>query len=203
LKPGETCIAEVYNDAVSGASYPYYTLSNLKFEISGQWKVTFIDGGPELPATANIDKLVSWTEFAGETGKKFSGTAIYEITFAKPKAKCDGWILDLGKICESAKVSLNGSVIDTLIGPDFRLVLPKSTFKKENKLEIAVSNLMANRIIDLDKNGVNWKKFYNTNFQTRIPENRDANGLFSAAKWQPKVSGLLGPVVLIPIQNIK
>jgi hypothetical protein len=42
---------------------------------------------------------------------------------------------------------------------------------------------MANRIIDLDKRGVQWKKFYNINMSARLAENRGPDGLFTAAKW--------------------
>jgi hypothetical protein len=60
---------------------------------------------------------------------------------------------------------------------------------------------MANRIIDLDKRHINWKKFNNINFAARLPQDRDANGLFDASKWQPRVSGLEGPVTLTEIEE--
>jgi hypothetical protein len=59
---------------------------------------------------------------------------------------------------------------------------------------------MANRIIDLDKRHVHWKKFNNINFAAKLPQDRDANGLFDASKWQPVVSGLEGPVTLTEIE---
>jgi hypothetical protein len=58
---------------------------------------------------------------------------------------------------------------------------------------------MANRIADLDRRGVQWKKFYNTNFPARLAANRGPDGLFSAAKWAPLPSGLAGPVTLTPM----
>ncbi len=68
-----------------------------------------------------------------------------------------------------------------------------------NTLEIQVTNLMANRIADLDKRNVFWKKFYNINFPARKAENR-INGLFNASEWKPRESGLLGPVTLTGCQ---
>jgi len=47
---------------------------------------------------------------------------------------------------------------------------------------------------------VEWKKFYNINMSARLPENRGADGLFTAAKWEPRPSGLLGPVTLTPLR---
>jgi hypothetical protein len=72
--------------------------------------------------------------------------------------------------------------------------------KADNLLEIKVSNGMTNRIIDLEKRGVPWKKFYNVDFPSRLATNRDATGLFTAAGWEPEVSGLLGPVTIAPLK---
>ena len=65
---------------------------------------------------------------------------------------------------------------------------------------MTVTNLMANRIAALERSGVPWKTFYNVNFPARLPENRGPDGLFSAAKWEPLDSGLLGPVVITPLR---
>ncbi len=45
-----------------------------------------------------------------------------------------------------------------------------------------------------------WKTFYNVNFPSRLPENRGPDGLFTAARWEPLPSGLLGPVTLTPLR---
>ena len=58
---------------------------------------------------------------------------------------------------------------------------------------------MANRIIDMDKNGINYKKFYNINFAAHERENRGPDGNFSAANWDALPSGLLGPVTFTEI----
>ena len=68
---------------------------------------------------------------------------------------------------------------------------------------MSVTNLSANRIRDLDVRGAPWKKFYNVNFPARYPENRGADGLFSAARWEPLESGLLGPVTLTPVAVVR
>jgi hypothetical protein len=203
LQPDESCVIEISEDQLTGNPFAYYKTKNSPIEIAGKWKVTFVEGGPQLHSPIETDKLISWTELGGDTCKKFSGSANYEITFSKPKEKSEAWILDLGKVHESALVYLNDIVIDTLIGPNFRVILPQSALKPNNKLVVKISNLMANRIADMDRNKIPWKKFYNINFQARLPENRDENGLFTAAKWLPRESGLIGPVILIPIEYIK
>jgi hypothetical protein len=74
--------------------------------------------------------------------------------------------------------------------------------KKDNILEIKVSNLMANRIAYLDRNNIEWKKFYNINMSARMRENTK-NGIFNASSWKPKDSGLIGPVTITPLKKAK
>jgi hypothetical protein len=147
--------------------------------------------------------LRSWTELAVTGVKEFSGTAEYSAYFKTPSIKVDAWLLDLGEVKESVTIILNGKKIATVIGPSYSVIIVPAQLKPENQLQVIVTNGMANRVIDLDKRGVQWKKFYNINMQARLPENRGADGLFSAAKWQPKPSGLLGPVTITPLKYIQ
>jgi hypothetical protein len=104
-------------------------------------------------------------------------------------------LLKLGKVKETAAVYLNGNYIATLIGPAYQVAIDPAMLQNKNILEVRVSNLMANRIADLDKRKVFWKKFYNVNFPSRKAENR-VNGIFDASHWKPHESGLMGPVTL-------
>ena len=158
--------------------------------------------GPRLPASRSIARLLSWTTF-GEDAANFSGTASYTATFARPPSGKGPWRLDLGQVRDSARVHLNGRELATLIGPSYQIVLDDAQVQAKNVLAISVSNLAANRIRDLDRRGVAWKKFYNVNFPARLPENRGPDGLFTAAGWDPLDSGLLGPVTLTPLSAIR
>ena len=62
---------------------------------------------------------------------------------------------------------------------------------------------MLNRVIDMERRGVRYKKFYNTNFPARRPENRGPDGLFDATRLAPRDSGLLGPVTLTPVEPLR
>jgi hypothetical protein len=93
---------------------------------------------------------------------------------------------------------VNGQHATTLLGPLYQVYVPKYQLKASNTLTVTVSNLMANRIIDMDRNHVDWKIFYNTNMPAKLKENRGDDGLFTTAKWSPLESGLLGPVTLTP-----
>lgn len=75
-------------------------------------------------------------------------------------------------------------------------------FKENNLLEIDVSNLMAERIAEMERQGMLRKRFYNINFPTWLPENRDSRNLFTATDWLPMDSGLIGQVTLTPIERL-
>jgi hypothetical protein len=125
------------------------------------------------------------------------------MEFPRPAAtdsSVKAWRLDLGTVHESARIVLNGRELGTFIGPWFRVDVPAAALRDANVLEVEVTNLMANRIADLDRRGVAWKKFYNVNFPARLQANRGEDGLFSAAKWTPLPSGLVGPVTLTPLR---
>ena len=185
----------------SGEKFIFYDTISAAKELKGEWKVDFIEGGPELPSSKEITNLISWTDFGGEAVKNFSGTAKYTISFSKSEGKVDAFLLDLGKVCESARIVLNGNELATLIGPVYQVVILRSlSLNLKNTLEIKVSNLAANRIAYLDRNNVQWKKFYNTNFPSRLPQNRK-NGLFDASAWPPRESGLIGPVTITAMKK--
>jgi hypothetical protein len=202
LMPGESLIVSAYNSVAKGLPYLWFDEITAPKEITGNWKVEFIEGGPALPDSKEVSKLSSWTEFGGEAVKDFSGTAKYSINFKKPEGKADAWLLNLGVVRESARVTLNGQELGILIGPDFRIIIEKKQLKKDNILEIKVSNLMANRIAYLDRNNIEWKKFYNINMSARMRQNTK-NGIFDASSWQPRESGLIGPVSITPVKKAK
>jgi glycosyl hydrolase family 106( putative alpha-L-rhamnosidase) len=195
-------IVRTYDHEVSDTSWPYTETAGAPATLRGGWLIDFIAGGPNLPAQVRNAPLGSWTELPGDDMKKFSGTARYSISFQRPVTPegATSWRLDLGTVRESARVVFNGTDLGTFIGPWFRVEVQESLLKDTNTLEVEVTNLMANRIADLDRRGVLWKKFYNTNFPPRLAANRGPDGLFTAAQWTPLPSGLIGPVTLTPLR---
>lgn len=195
LAARQSIFVKLYTKPVAMPDFRYWQLSKDSVSLTGTWKVTFSKGGPSLPAMVQTDTLKSWTRFNGAIYPTFSGTATYTLEFNKPALQPQQWLLKLGEVKETAAVYLNGKYIATLIGPVFQVAIDPATLQSKNILEVHVSNLMANRIADMDKGQVFWKKFYNVNFPSRKPENR-VNGIFDASRWQPRESGLLGPVTL-------
>lgn len=196
LKPGESCLVQIFPGKVNAPEYAYWKASGEKIDLNTEWTLTFVSGGPELPKPVKLSKLGSWTELEGDSYKAFSGTAVYKTTFSKPFGNTQNWQLDLGKVAHSARVNLNGKELSTLISPPFTVNIPVADLKAENTLEISVTNLMGNRMADMERKGQPYKIFYNVNFPSKEVKNRGADGLFTTLRWKPQISGLIGPVTL-------
>jgi hypothetical protein len=199
LQPFESIIVQIYNSKKIGANFHYTEPKDQPQEIKGNWTIEFLDGGPVLPSNITTNELKSWTELGGDDVKNFSGTALYSIFFDKPVGNVSSWLLDIGKVNETAQVLLNGKKIATLIGPTFQCIIPDSVLRQKNEMRIIVANLMANRIAYMDRNNIPWKIFYNTNMPARRRENVKS-GLFDASAWKPLPSGLSGPVTLTAVK---
>jgi len=202
LKPFESVVVKAYKTAIQGPDYLFFEKAGDPVILNGEWNLKFINGGPVLPASVSLSEPVLWTSLDGEEYKNFSGIAVYSTTFSKPLFKSKFLQLNLEKVFESAAIMLNGEYIGTLLGPDFSVVIPAEKLRNTNNLEIRVTNLAANRIAYMDRIGIEWKKFYNTNFPSRLPQNRK-DGLFDASSWSPRPSGMQGKLSLIPLKTIK
>ena len=84
---------------------------------------------------------------------------MYTLEFERPKGRADDWQLDLGDVRESARVRLNGRSLGTLWSRPFRVRAGQALRPGENRLEVEVTNLAANRIRDLDRRGVRGSGF--------------------------------------------
>jgi hypothetical protein len=175
--------------------WPYWQSAGHPVDLGGEWQIEFIAGGPELPPALKTTRLASWTELGGDAAQRFAGTARYSIRFDAPPGAADRWLLDLGEICQSARVRLNGRDYGVLIQPPFRITVDRLQ-DSNNLLEIEVTNVSANRIRDLDRRGVIWKNFHDTNFVS-IDYNT-----FDASQWPLVQSGLLGPVSLKAMKGL-
>ncbi len=199
LAPGESMLLAITgrHEAVApGSAWAYAKPAGRAVAIEGDWNITFLRGGPELPGPVKTSVLKSWTDPGGEAARRFAGTARYRLAFTLPDdASADDWLLDLGDMRESARVRVNGAEVGTLWSLPFRARVGRYLHPGTNVLELDVTNLAANRIRDLDRRGVNWKimreiNFVNINYRP-----------FDASDWDLTPSGLLGPVRLVPLQT--
>ena len=200
LEPGRSCILRCLNKAKPGGPKwkyrrPLQNENGIPVKIEGEWQVKFVSGGPILPEPCQIKTLCSWTDFGDTEAKRFGGTARYTIKFEKPAVEAGDWLLDLGRVCESARVYVNGHYVQTLFSIPFKAAIGDYLCDGENTLEVEVTNLAANRIADLDRRKVDWKKFYDINFVNNQYQP------FDASNWPLMDSGLLGPVRLIPLMD--
>ncbi len=200
LNPGESRLVQIFLEKINFPEYTYLKISGDKKSLDANWTLTFVSGGPELPRAVKLSRLGSWTEFEENSYKAFSGTAVYKTNFHKPLEGTNFYRLDLGKVANSARVSLNGKELAALISSPFSIDIPASELKEENSLEISVTNLMSNRMADMERKGLNYKIFYNINFPAYEASNRGADGLFTTSGWKPQESGLIGPVTLTPLK---
>ena len=170
LQPGESTILKTYSKEKRGPSFHDIKPAGEPQLLTEIWKVTFSKGGPELPGDVETSELGSWTTRQDETYRSFSGMAKYSITFKNPRT--GPLLLDLCMVCERADVTIDEQNLGTLFSPPFPVVIPANLLKPENALEINVANLMANRIAEMHRKNIPWKKFYNINLPSLLRENR-------------------------------
>jgi hypothetical protein len=195
LQPGESVILRSTGPKIDVRPWRYTKPAGESITVGGTWNVAFIDGGPVLPAPYQTTQLTSWSGRSDPEAQRFAGTARYTLTFDRPAGTADDWQLDLGKVCESARVKLNGQDLGTLFAPPFRVAVGQALRPGANTLEVEVTNLAANRVRDLDRRKVNWKYFYDANLASRR-----GRGVLDASNWPLVDSGLLGPVTLTPMK---
>lgn len=200
LGPSESLILETFAGSYSGARYSFYdSQEGTSIPVGKKWTVKFTKGGPSLPSSRTISSLGSWTKY-GKDCEIFSGSAEYSTALDPVKTTADAWSLDLGRVCNSAAVYLNGKYLGTLLGMPFAITLTQAQAAAGGELVIRVSNSMENRISYMDRNGIPWRIFYNANIQPHSMDSRGEDGFFSAASWPVRDSGLLGPVTLKPLK---
>ena len=193
MQSGETRVLRAFAEEVpDGPKWPVIKEQGKPFEVTGTWHVRFVEGGPNLPKDVSADSLKCWTRFGDDEAARFAGAARYTTTVNLPDGNADGWILDLGDVRESARVWVNGRPAGAVVAHPFRIEVAGLFEPGDNTLAVEVTNLSANRIRDLDRRDVDWKKFHDINLVDQMYQR------FDASQWDPKPSGLLGPVTLAP-----
>jgi hypothetical protein len=201
LLPGESRIVRTFtNTSITGPAWSDLASAGTAQELTGSWDVKFVDGGPDLPSEYTTTNLASWTTQDDPKTKSFAGTALYTVTFDHPAGDAADWVLDLGRVCEAARVKINGKDVGALWCVPYKIAVGKYLQPGKNTLEVEVTNLAANRVRDLDIRHVNWKYFYDANLAPW--PNGGTRGGFDASRWSLRDSGLLGPVQLQPVKKV-
>ena len=190
LKAGKSIFVKTNNEETL-AIWKYTTPDGGQTELHGKYILKFLDGGPTIPKSQEIEALNSWTSL-GEEEANFSGTAEYFTVFKRPKGKADAYIMTLPDVRESARVWVNGEYQGTLWSNPFELKIDHLK-RRKNALRIEVTNLSANRIRAKELASEEWKIFYEINMV-----NKDYQK-FDATLWKPMPSGMIGTIKIQPI----
>ncbi len=148
------------------------------------WTLSFTEEAPTVGETFCLKGLKTWEGLSEQT-KVTMGTGVYETSFKLSKDDSrKHWTIDLGDVRESARVYLNGQYIGCAWAVPYILDCKDALRKGRNTLRIEVTNLPANRIAELDRQGVKWRKMKEINVVDINYKKTTYEG------WSPVPSGL-------------
>lgn len=158
--------------------------------LRGPWVLSFIDDSPRVDSTFKLNQLQTW-ESLSDSAAVTMGTGVYTTTVKlNARQARQHWQIDLGDVRESARVYINGQLIGCAWAVPFVLDCGQTLHKGRNDIRIEVTNLPANRIAHLDRQGTQWRKFNEINVV-------DINYKTTTyADWAPVASGLNSQVTL-------
>ena len=173
------------------------------FTLEGAWDVAFDPkwGGPEK---VRFNQLEDWMNRPEAGIKYYSGTASYYKTFdCELASKAQKLFLNLGEVNNMARIKLNGKDLGIVWTTPWQVDITDAVQEKNNKLEIEVVNLWANRLIgdeafeDDDIVDGKWPEWVLKN-EPRPGQRYTFTSWKHYTKDSPLLSsGLLGPVTLL------
>ena len=194
LDSGASVIVRAYSRA-AGLEPPAEVFSRKDadtLELRG-WTLSFPTAAPTpIDGVFSMESPVSWTLLEGDSSLQTTmATGCYATTFPSPEGR--KVVVDLGDVRESARVVVNGQTVDTLFAVPFRCDITPYLHAggEQNVMEVYVTNLPANRIAEMDRQGIVWRKFKEIN----VVDLHYKRTLYS--DWSPVPSGLCGAVRLL------
>lgn len=124
-------------------------MQETSYQLGGNWQVRF---EPKLDVTfeQNFPVLSDFSQHTEPSIKYFSGTATYKKEIGVDKSLIDEnkrIILDLGELNDIAEVRINDEYVGVLWYPPYQIEITSWLKSGNNRLEIAVTNNWANRLI--------------------------------------------------------
>ena len=200
LHSGQSIIIQTFDQPLQEVGqWQYFEADGSKASVALDrgWVLSFPASEPPVNGTFKIGSPSSWTTLADPAARIAMGTGRYTNTFIIDPAVADDWLLDLGDVRESAVVAINGERVGTLWAVPYTINIGKYLRPGLNTIDVDVTNLPANRIADLDRRGVVWRKFKEINLV-------DVNYKYTKYDWwDPVPSGLNSTVRIIPLQIIE
>lgn len=150
--------------------------------LDGTWTLAFPDGRG-APESAELEHLEDLSSSESDSLKYYSGTIIYSTSFSLESLP-EHCSLDLGRVCNMARVSVNGHDLGLYWKEPYVCPVDKSVLKNGiNTVEIKVINSWANRLIG------------DARHKDEKPYAFTAERYYKAEDPLPS-SGLIGPVLL-------
>lgn len=165
FRSGESRILRTYDHAVDLPAVHSEAVAPMTVNLTERpWTLEFIESVPAITGTRQLKSLRPWTDLGDADLDRLMGTGVYTTRFTmKPDDLKGKWSIELGDVRESARVYLNGQLVGTAWAVPFVLDCTDALKAGDNELRIEVTNLPANRIADLDRKGVKWRKFKEIN----------------------------------------
>jgi len=199
MSPGQSLLLKTFPAAVDAAPWRYVERRGEPMEVASGWSISFPKSDPPIEGTFATDTLTEWTRLPDERAAINSGTARYSVTVEMPDTvSADSWILDLGDVRESARVSVNGQAAGCVWCVPMQIEVGHLLRPGSNEIVIDVTNLQANRIADYERRGVEWRVFKDANIASVTNAKK-----FSFGDWDTVPSGLNSTVNLIPVYYSK
>ena len=110
-----------------------------------------------------MEEAKAWTTLGDADLNQTMATGCYSTTVKLKTEAGKRYVLDLGDIRESARVVVNGQDCGTLFCVPFRVDITKQLKKGKNTIDLYVTNLPANRISQMDREGKEWRIFKEIN----------------------------------------
>jgi len=195
LRSGESMILQTFDEPRPLKDKPVQPVKaqsqHNDIVLNGPWTLTFTEEAPKIGKTYQLDKLQTWETLDALT-RVTMGTGVYTTRFklSKRDDPQGPWLIDLGDVRESARVYINGEFIGCAWSVPFVLDTKGKLKAGENEVRIEVTNLPANRISELDRQGVQWRKMEEIN----VVDIHYKKTLYD--DWAPMPSGLNSAVRL-------
>ena len=193
LRSGESMILQTYDEPLgTEANAPAINrVAKSSKTLEGPWTLSFTEEAPAVDKTYQLNKLQTW-EGLDEKTKVTMGTGVYTTEVKLSKKEAAGhWTIDLGDVRESARVYINDQFVGCAWSVPFVLDTKGTLRAGTNTVRIEVTNLPANRISELDRQGVKWRKMEEIN----VVDINYKKTLYD--QWEPVPSGLNSEVKLI------
>ncbi len=208
LRSGESVILQTYDSAVQTDRHDEPATEGTPFSVDSPWTLTFSqDTNSEyLDATYALGQPTAW-QTLGQQPAQLMGTGTYTTTFTLSEQQLQmgnaGYRLDLGDVRESARVYVNDQLAGCAWAAPFTIDVGHLLRAGANELRIEVTNLPANRIAQMDRDGVEWRRFGDVNILD-IVDGKTSQAGVNYRGWEPVPSGLGDgtPVRLIPLRRL-